>query len=98
MRINKVPTQVTLAKGNIITIIMVINAIITATKVTVKVINEVDSLVMDSKDVTYIGNGITQMRDLNMGEGFTKIMVIAITGSETMGTKDIMVINARIQS
>ena len=85
----------TLARGDIIlTIIMVINAIISATKVIVRV----DILVMDSKDVTHIGKGTTQMRDRNMDEGVTKAMVITITGSETMGTKDIVVINARIQS
>ena len=77
-----VPTQVTLAKGDIIlTIIMVINAIISATKVIVRV----DILVIDSKDVTHIGKGITQMRDFNMDEGITKAMVIIITGSENYG-------------
>ena len=51
---------------------------------------------MDSKDIIRIGKGITQMRDLIMGEGFVRATVIAITENWTMGIKDIVVINARI--
>ena len=62
MRMDKVPLgvliQVNLYRVNSI-ITMVINKIIIATKVTTRVISEVITMVMDSRDVTQIGNEIT---------------------------------------
>ena len=91
------PIQVNQDKASII-ITIVIDKIITAIMVTTKAISKVVMLGRDSKGVIRIGKGITQMRDLIMDEGFIRAMVIAITEIGTMGIKDIVVINARIQS
>ena len=91
------PIQVNQDRTSII-ITIVIDKIITVIMVTTKAISEVVMLGMDSKDVINIGKGITQMRDLIMDEGFVRATVIAITENGTMGIKDIMVINAKIQS
>ena len=55
-------------------------------------------MVIDSRDITQIGNKITQTRDPTMGEDFVMAMIIIKTGNRTMGIKDIMATNARIQS
>ena len=100
MRMDKVPLgvpiQVNLDRANSI-ITMVINEIIIATKVTTWVISEVITMVMDSRDVTQIGNVIIQTRDPTMGEDFIMAMIIIKTGNGTMEIKDIMTTNARIQ-